>query len=159
MTTPLPLTQFKPLALRYHTQALAAVRGLTAAGGFYPNAYPMPDEPNQELPAGAPIEIKLSVPVGSWIWAFAATSSQAAGFEAQVVDLRQGAPLWGTPANWQNVSGQGTTAGITFPLWILPAPRLVIEPGLLSVKMRNLATVANRVQLVAYVIEPEEVQV
>ena len=158
MTSPLPLPQFRPLALRYHTRALAALRALTAEGGFRPNAYPMPDEPNQTLPAGAPIEIKLSLPVGSWLWAFAATASDSAGFETQVIDLREGAPLWGTPADWRNVSGQGTTEGITFPLWILPAPRLVIEPGLLSVKLRNLATVANTVQLVAFVIEPEEIQ-
>ena len=140
----------------YHRAAMAAVAQVAALPRLRPAAYPMPDEPNQTLPARGLIEIKLSLPVGSWVWAFSASSTETAGFECQVIDLRENAPFWGSPANWENVSGQGTTAGITAPLFVLPAPRLVIEPAILSVKLRNLAAAANTVQLVAFVMEPED---
>lgn len=151
----LSLPQFRPMPGRYHTAALAALRAVSAEPGTYANAYPVPDAANAVLAAGQPIEIRLSVPVGTWVWGFSATSSAAAGFEAQVIDLREGAPFWGQPVNYANVSGQGSAAGITFPLFILPAPRLVIEPGMLSIKLRNLAATSNTVQFVVFTIEPE----
>lgn len=154
MTAPLTLPQFPPRPMRYHARALAEMRRVTSTPGYQPGAYPLPDEDNANLPARALIEIRLSLPVGSYVLGFSGSSQQSDGFEVQIVDLRHNAPFFGAPVLWNNLAPQGSTLGISHPLFLLPHPRLVIEPALLNVQIKNLATTANQVQLVLFSAEP-----
>lgn len=159
MTSATPLTfrlpQFRPRTRRYHAAALAELRRITSQPGYRPNAYPLPSEANASLPERALVEIRLSLPVGTYVWGFSGSTSQTAGFETQIVDLRDNSPYFTAPVLWSNVTGQGTTPeGLSTPLFILPQPRLVIEPAVLKVQIKNLATATNLVQLVVFTAEP-----
>ena len=50
--------------------------------------------------------------------------------------------------------GSGSTAGIKNPLFVLPAPLLVIEPGLVAVSVTNLSSAANSIQLCLHAAQP-----
>lgn len=154
MTAPLTLPQFAPRPMRYHTRALAELRRVTRAPGYQPGAYPLPDEANANMPAKALIEIRLSLPIGTYVLGFTGSSQQSDGFEVQIIDLRQNAPFFGAPVLWNNLTGQGSTYGITHPLFLLPHPRLVIEPAVLNVQIENRSSSANLVQLVLFTAEP-----
>lgn len=155
MSLTLALPQYRRGPHRYTRLALPELLRVTQQPGFQPNAYPLPSESNSSLPAGALVEVRLTLPVGSYIWGFSGSSSQAAGFETQIVDLRQNSPFFQASVLWSNITGQGSTPeGISTPLFILPQPRLVIEPAVLKVQIKNLATAANTVQLVVFTAEP-----
>lgn len=140
--------------LQRQARALVSV---TRAGRFVPMAWALPGEAAEQMPAGATVEIRLSVPVGTYLLGVSGSSSQAAGFELQITDTRHNAPLWSAPANWKNATSQTTGPGnAEFPLVWLESPRLVIEPGLLDVRIRNLATVTNTIQVILFTAEPEE---
>lgn len=146
----------QPLAHVLQRQARALV-AVTRAARFRPMAWALPGEVAEQMPAGATVEIRLSVPVGTYLLGVAGSSSQAAGFELQITDTRHNAPLWSAPANWQNATSQAAGPGnAEFPLVWLDAPRLIIEPGLLDVRLRNLATATNTIQAVLFTAEPEE---
>lgn len=156
-TTPLTLRlpQFRPRAHRYHARALPELLRITSQPGFEPNAYPLPSETNANLPSRALVEIRLSLPTGTYVWGFSGSSSQAAGFETQIIDLRDNVPYFTAPVLWSNITGQGSApAGLSTPLFILPQPRLVIEPAVLKVQIKNLASATNLVQLVVFTAEP-----
>mgnify|MGYP004701943619 CR=1 FL=1 len=155
MTAPLPLPQYRPGPHRYHTRALEELRRVTGSFGYQANAYPLPGASNATLPAAALVEVKLTLPVGSYVWGFSGSASDTAGFETQIVDMRQNAPFFTAPVLWSNITGQGSTPqGISTPMFILPQPRLVIEPAVLRVQIKNLATGNNTVQLVIFTAEP-----
>ncbi len=155
MSLTLALPQYRRGPHRFSRLALQELLRVTQQPGFQPNAYPLPSEANSNLPAGALVEVRLTLPVGSYVWGFSGSSSQAAGFETQIVDLRQNSPFFLAPVLWSNITGQGNTPeGISTPLFILPQPRLVIEPAVLKVQIKNLATAANAVQLVIFTAEP-----
>lgn len=149
------LPQFRMMARRFHTSALAELRRITSADDYEPWAYPLPPEDRAALPAKALGDFSLSVLPGCYVWAFSGSSSQPEGFEAQIIDLRHQAPFFQSPINWKNITGQGTVAGITQPLVILPQPRLVIDPGQLRVQIKNLSNNTNTVQLVVFTAEPK----
>lgn len=120
-------------------------------------AYVMPEANASPLAANGGLSVRLSLPVGSSVWAFSGWSQQSAGFDVQITDLTYNAPFWPTPMFWKNLTQQGATPeGINTPLMVLPEPRLVIEPGALDIQIRNLATVSNRVELVIFCLQPEE---
>jgi hypothetical protein len=154
MTAPLTLPQFGRGPLRYHARALAELRRITQTPGYQPGGYPLPDEANADMPANALIEIKLSLPVGSYIYGFTGASQRIEGFEVQIVDLRHNAPFFRAPVLWNNITAQGSTQGITHPLFLLPHPRLVIEPAVLTVQIKNLSASSNQVQLLILTAEP-----
>lgn len=154
MTGILPLPQFGAQPRRYHTRALAELRRVTRTAGYSPGAYPLPDEANADMPAKAIIEIKLSLPVGTYVYGFTGSSQQAEGFEVQIIDLRHNTPFFTAPVLWNNLTAQGSTEGITHPLFLLPHPRLVIEPATLNVQIKNLSASTNQVQLVLLTAEP-----
>lgn len=154
MTVPLTLPQFRPAPGRYHGPALEELRRVTSTPGYQPGAYPLPDEANAAMPGRSIIEIRLSLPIGTYVLGFSGSSDQAEGFQTQIYDLRHNAPFFATPAPWELITGQGSSEGISYPLFLLPHPRLVIEPAVLSVQIENLSTSTNTVQLVLFTAEP-----
>lgn len=124
--------------------------------GMEGTAYVMPELSASALAANGGIGIRLSVPVGSYVWGFSGWTQQAAGFDVQITDHSYNNTWWPAPIRWDNLTQQGATPeGIQTPLFILPEPRLVIDPGALDIQIRNLAAVPNQVQLVVFVVQPE----
>ena len=92
----------------------------------------IPDASNTAVFPLGMFEQRITVPVQSYVWAFAAYCEQAAGFKVQIYDLGTRSQWFSEKLAFENLSGQGTTPeGIVFPLYILPTPRLVIEPAVL----------------------------
>lgn len=154
MTVPLTLPQFGSGPLRYHARAMAEMRRVTRTPGYQPGGYPLPDEANANMPGRALIEVRLSLPIGTYILGFTGYSQQSEGFEVQIIDLRHNAPFFKAPVLWNNITAQGSTAGITHPLFLLPHPRIVIEPAVLKVQIKNNSSSANLVQLLVLTAEP-----
>lgn len=143
--------QFRPGFGRYFTHALEAAKPLRLAAGFEPRWTVVPDTSNAAVYPSGTYQARVSLPARSYLWALAGYSEQAAGFELQITDLGTRAVLFSSRVNFNNATGQGTTPeGISFPLYIPPKPHLVLEPGQLSVEIRNLAAVANQIQLVLF---------
>ncbi len=144
-----------PDVLRYHAAVIDAAEAMRKANGYEPQLYTVPDDSNIVLAAQQPFEGRISLLALSLVWAISASSSAPAGFTIQITDL-------GTQSRWfsgkvrnGNLSGVGQNAqGITFPLYILPCPRIIVDPGLLSVSIENLAAAQNTVQVVLHVAEP-----
>ncbi len=147
--------QFRDSA--YHLQALEALRTLREAAGYSPSLHLVPDASNTAVVPRGRFELRISLPVQSYVWALAAYSEQAAGFRIQIVDLGTGQKWFSQPIPNAMAGGEATTPeGISSPLYVLPKPMLVIEPALLSVQIENLADVLNTVQVVLFVVEPED---
>ena len=137
---------------RYHDPALAELHALIDAEGYEERIIPV----SATLAATVGLqEARVSVLVKSYVCGFTSFSTQAAGYSVQVIDLGTRYEYFAYEIKHQNISGQGTTPeGITFPLHLLPKPRLVLEPGLLSIRLQNLAALSNPVQFCLWVIEP-----
>lgn len=152
MNIALHYPEFRPGS--YHRTALTELVRVTRAPGYSPGAYPMPPAANAQMSALARLDVRLSLPVGSYVLGFSGYCSDPAGFRVQIIDLRNNAPFFNIPVNWLNLCPQGSTAGITLPLHYLVRPRLVIEPAVLSVQIENLAAGPNMVEFVVHTAEP-----
>jgi hypothetical protein len=152
MSLPLHYAEFKPST--YHRAALADLLRVSRASGYEPGAYPLPPSANAAMGALARIDVRLSIPVGSYVLGFSGWCSDPAGFRVQIIDLRNNAPFFSTPLNWLNLCPQGATQGITLPIHYLIRPRLVIEPAVLSIQIENLAPGQNTVEFVVFTAEP-----
>lgn len=148
--------QFAPGPHRYHTEALAQAMHVMSLPSYQSMVYPMPEQGSNVLPAGAPIQIDLSLPPDSYVIGFSAYSAQAAGFEFQIIDAHETYAAFQGPVRFDLISGQGTTPeGITQPVYYLPKPRIVVDPAVLRFQIRNLATVPNTIQLAVWTAEPQ----
>jgi len=142
---------------RYHTRALQAMAPLFAALSYRPRVMVVPDAQGASVSASARYEGRVSVPVGSALWAISASSSQGAGFKINITDGASSADSLATEATFfSNLSGQGPKQvkdaqgnlhTIANPLCVLPQYRLVTEPGLLRVQLQNLAASVNVIQV------------
>lgn len=143
--------QFRTGPGRYHGRALAAAAALRAAPGYEPEICCVPDDSNIDVAASSTFEGRVSVPAGSYVWALAATSSQAEGFDIQIRDASGSHEFFGRQIHWDNATGQGSAQGISHPLFVLPKPWLVMEPGQLAVQIWNNAAAVNTIQIAVFV--------
>lgn len=144
-------------------RALAALEPLRKAAGFIPRDEVIPDSQAAVIAVNGIWDHRINAPAGSWLYAMAATSAQAAGFTVQITDLTTKENLLSSPAQYQNLTGQSSVtltdaAGQPFPFgtpWrLLPAPRPLTGP--LNVQIQNLDTLkTNRVQLVLFILSPD----
>ena len=149
------LPQFRARSNPYHLRAVPELLRVTRAAGYQPGAYSLPGPDKESLPAKAILPIRLSLPVGTYLWAWAGSSSQADGFRVRINDLRQNANFFKGNVNWKNLTYQAATPeGIIFPLTILPIPRIVIEPAALHIVIENLSASTNVIQFVLFTAEP-----
>jgi hypothetical protein len=125
------------------------------APGYEPHQHRIPDADNTAVVAGGKWETQVSIPIGSYVWALAGYSGQAAGYRVAIRDDGTRTPFFARTYH-AGITGQGETiAGQAFPFAILDKPRLVIEPGLLTVQIENLDTAnANGIQFVIFTAEP-----
>jgi len=138
----------------YRTAALEAARYIMEAPGYEPAVYRVPSPCVPTLPAGANFEGRLSLPVASYVFGFSGSSAETAGFRVQVVDLGTGSAFFNEFLTFDLVCPQGAEHGITYPVAVLPTPRLVIEPAVLAVRIQNLAALANAIQFAVWTAEP-----
>lgn len=161
----MPIDSLKPALLNHFRQAYigrAAASALllrTAVVYFEPRVFCVPDDTNIDIAAASPFEGKLSLPPLSRIWALAGSSSQAEGFDLQLIDGGTHQPIFGKRAFFGNVTGQGAGPdGIRNALFVLPKPLLILEPGQVLVQVFNRSPLVNTIQVALYVAIPKEVQ-
>ncbi len=124
------------------------------AAGYEPGAYRIPDADSTAVVARGKFEARVSLPVSSYVWAFSGYSSQSAGFRVKITDIGTGGDF-GARTFSKVLTGEGQTiAGGAYPLAPLDKPRLVIEPGLLTVQVENLASAVNEIYFVLWTAEP-----
>jgi hypothetical protein len=140
---------------RYHSAAFRAYATLGNALGYEQGEHVVPDVSNAQLIANGRFEGRIPLRPQSYIWAYSAYSAQPEGFTVQIIDLSTGMQFFQNPEKHGLLSGkQVDPYGINFPLCILPAPKLVLAPGVLSVRVMNLSASANEVQFVIFTAEP-----
>jgi hypothetical protein len=141
----------------YHQRAWAAGAPIRLADGLQLEAHCVPNESGIDIAATSPYEGKIKLYPPSWVCGLSGSSSQAAGFDAQIRDLGTGQDWFSSRVKIANLAGLDISAGrAANRLWRLPAPRVVVEPGLLVVQILNLAAVQNTIQLVLWIVAPED---
>ena len=123
------------------------------AAGYEPHLQAVPDYSNAAVVAKGKFSARVSVAPFSYLWALAGTSGATAGFKFQILDEGTKTPVFNARTYYAAVTGQGTVQGITFPLLIFERPRLILEPGILTVQVESLADVVNSIQLVLFFAE------
>ena len=126
-----------------------------AAPGYEPIAHRIPDADNVAVIGKGKFESRITLPVESYVWAFSGYSSDADGFKVSIQDVGSGSSFFNGKVKDTLLSGQGQLmAGAAFPLVIMEQPRIVIEPGLISVQVENLAAAVNQIYVVLWTAEP-----
>jgi hypothetical protein len=139
----------------YNESAERALLAIDRARGYRPFVAAIPEAAATLVPAQAVYEPRVSIPVGSLLWGISAKSAQAAGFTVQVTDVATQKPLFSQPIAFDDITGgslqikncYGQVQTLANPLHVLPKPMMVLAPGVLAVKVSNLAVVANRLQV------------
>jgi hypothetical protein len=138
----------------YIKLAAAAHEALMASDQLEPRGIVLPGPGQSTLAARDTFEARVTVLPGTYLYAVAGSSAQAAGFRVEVIDLGTQTPLFSGPVNIANIAG--ATAGTPqTQLWRPPKPRVILAPGLLTVRLLNLATVPNDVQVALFIAEPK----
>jgi hypothetical protein len=147
----------------YHSRARQSSEPLLRALSYRPRVQVVPDRQGASIAIKGSYEGRVSVPVGSALWAISATSAQAAGFKLNLLDAG-GAPLASEaaffsmiasgPTTTQLKDSAGTLKTITNPLFVLPKYRILTEPGLIRAQIQNLASVTNSVQVALHFALP-----
>jgi hypothetical protein len=141
----------------YPARARNANEPLYRALSYRPRVQVVPDRQAVAVAAKAAYEGRVTVPVGSALWAISASSSQAEGFKLNILDGGSGAQLVSPQSpQFGSLSGQGSVTvkdssgnagSITSPLFILPKYQILTEPGQLRVQITNLSASVNNIQV------------
>jgi hypothetical protein len=118
-------------------------------------AFSMPDTRNASVPDRGSIEDQTSVPPLSFLLMLSGASDQAAGFRFQIEDKGTRQPIASAHMRFAASTNPAPGVGVRPLPYILPAPYAVAYPGLLTIKVTNLATVANNLQLVLWFAVPK----
>lgn len=159
------LPQFVQGLGRYHQPALVALTPLRAALGYENRREVIPDSSNKAVGVKATYEQRVTVPAGAFLWAIAGKSQQPEGFRLQLIDTASGRGLLSQPAYFASSAGgvgypagvkdcHGAAVNIRQPLYVLPKPRVVIEPGMLRAQITNLSAAVNTIQVVLHFAAP-----
>jgi hypothetical protein len=136
---------------------IAELETLRLATGFQPLVMQVPDISNAQVIARGTFDGRLTVLPGTRLWAVSGSSAEAAGAKVQVTDLGTKQALWPVPVDIRNCTGgTGATAeGMENRQWFLPRPMVFDRPGLIGVKIFNLATAANAIEILLWLQEPK----
>ncbi len=149
----------------YHRPAIGALEPLRRAWGYENRREVIPDSSNKAVGVKATYEQRVTVPAGAFLWAIAGTSQQPEGFRLQIIDTASGRGLLSQPAHFSAIAGgasypigvkncYGTAVIIRQALYVLPKPRVIIEPGMLRVQITNLSAAVNTIQVVLHFAAP-----
>jgi len=108
--------------------------------------YAAPEASLASLPAGITYDALVPLPAGAWLIGLSASSAQAAGFLAQIT-MPTGTDLLSQHAASADLSGARP--------YYFPRPAGLPDGGQVKLRLINQAVVANRCQLVIWVIQPK----
>lgn len=129
-------------------------RFFVAAPGYRWRTFVLPDVSNRSLAARATFEDQVSLAPGSFLISIASSSGAAAGFQFSIVDAGSKQPLSSDMARAGALSGRAATFANRGGPFFLPVPWVVSKPGLVLVKLANLAAAANEIDLQLQFAEP-----
>lgn len=99
------------------------------------------------------VEDRVSIPPRSWLVAFAGASDQTAGFRFSIYDV--GAKAFLLSDQWDNAStGAQDPTDADSQAMPLAVPALILAPGLLQVRVANLAAEDADMQLLLHFAVP-----
>lgn len=143
----------------YAAKTFAAMATLLQASARAPRLVVAPNSANASIAPSGSYTHQVSVPVGSALWAISATCDQTEGCTLNLLDAA-GSPLANQAPYFASLSGAG--AGVSYQdsrggahtilnrRFHLPKYQLVIEPGLLQVKIVNLSANSNKIRVGLY---------
>ena len=131
------------------------LRPFAAAGRYNYRGYALPDRARVVVAARGQIEDEISVRPGSFLTTISSVSSQAAGFKFNIYDKATGSRLFSEDVR-DTVAASAPIARFAGRRLAnyLQSPWAVPSPGLLTVRIVNLATAANDLQLYLAFAEP-----
>jgi hypothetical protein len=153
----------------YMAAALCSMDVLRRANTYRPRCYIIPDEEHATIPAYQTLEYQLRVTPRSYLWAMILNQFNLAGPFAQInaddvwcqiTDTHNGIPLFGDFVRgraFQTLQATVTDQRNQMLPHLLTQPRLILEPGLLTIDLANTAATAIRPQLILFSAEPCEV--
>lgn len=148
-------------AMSYYPLALQQLNIIRRANLMRPRWYVVPTDQNSPIPAYQTTEYQVSVTPGSYLWAVSVTAYDdnydtidADDLLIQITDACSGIPLFSDFASGSGLAmNQASAQGYPIPP-ILATPRLILEPGLVTVEVSNKGTAPINAQAVLYFAEP-----
>jgi hypothetical protein len=148
----------------YYPTALGGLEILRRTALYRPRWYVIPDSINQPIAAYDTLEYQVSLTAGSYLWGYQftqlvleqSTFVVVAGDDmlVQITDACTGIPLFSDfVIDFGLLVPSGNALGRPIPN-LLPAPRLVLEPGLLNVEIANRSSGSITCQLLLLTAEP-----
>lgn len=144
-------------------QMLDSLRKIQESGSYYFQANGVPDPDHMVVAAFDSFEDEISVPPGSiltMVTAYSATSAQGIddGFKAQIYDKGSKTTLFAATfgknqAIFDNI-GLDIYGNPYMGPHILASPFVVLWPGQVNIEIRNMASVANTIQLALFFAIP-----
>ena len=153
----------------YMAAALGSMDILRRANAYRPKWYVVPDDEHATIPAYQTLEYQLSLTPRSYIWgvlvnqfglALPYVQTNADDVWVKLTDSCSGISLFSDfvrGLGFQSLQATLTDQRNAMLPYLLTQPRLVMEPGLVTVELANTAAVAIRPQLVVFTAEPCEV--
>lgn len=120
---------------------------------YEPAIYAVPDDTNIDIAASSTFEARVLLPARSYLWAMSLYSSQPEGCSIQLRDAGNQQELFGGAAAWDLLQPQAV-AGVRNAVQMLPAPWLIIDPGVVLVQLWNRSPNINRIQVALFVAQP-----
>ncbi len=154
-------------------RVLLAYDALGRAGGFRPRDEVIPDQQHTAIAPAATWDHRVTLSPGSFLWGLSASVGATEGFKVQITDFATRSNLYSGQLASSNLDrayadGNGVVAGsypypnslgqaLTIPssIHLLSRPRPIVEPGILNVQITNLAQIAQTVQLVLWLLQPD----
>ncbi len=153
----------------YMSSALGSMDVLRRSNTYRPKWYVVPDEEHATIPAYQTFEYQIRVTPRSYVWGmilnqFAVAApfviGNAVDVWVQITDCCNGIPFFSDfvhgPA-FQTLQATVTDQRNAMLPYLFSQPRLILEPGLLSVDLANTSAAAIRPQMLLFTAEPCEV--
>jgi len=148
----------------YYPIALAQMELLRRANLLRPRWFVLPDDEQTPIAAYQTMEYQVSVTPGSYLWAISCVTYNASyvpvaasNILIQVTDSCTGIPTFSDFVTTRGMSQQPSAPvnplGYPIPM-LFTAPRLILEPGLVTVEVANRSADEVITQIVLYFAEP-----
>ena len=157
-------TAIRYTAMNYYPIALAQLETLRRANLLRPRWFVLPDDQDTPIAAYQTMEYQVSVSPGSYLWAINAVTYDSSydpitsdNILLQVTDSCTGVALFSDFATTRGMSTQPNAPvnPLGYPIpQLLAAPRLILEPGLVTVEIANRSAASIITQVVLFFAEP-----
>ena len=156
-------TNIRFTASNYYAIALQQLNIIRRANLLRPRWYVVPTDQDQPVQGYQTVEYQVSVTPGSYLWAIGVlvydgsyTPVSGDDILIQITDACSGIGLFNdfaTGSGFQSEPNAPNNLGYPIPQ-LLSGPRLILEPGLVSVEVANRSGTSITTQTVLYFAEP-----